>query len=88
MPLLNGYSGYFPPSYLRRLVRLADFPEGDSVPSLRREQVKYVIVHDDGYPGYHSGQRTRIVERLMQLGLVPLRDLHDGWGIATIMDLK
>lgn len=85
MPLLNGYSGFFPPSYLRRLARLEDFPEGDSVPSLRREQVKYVIVHDDGYP---MGKRARIVERLSELGLVPLRDLYDGWGTATIMELK
>ena len=39
MPLLNGYSGFYPPSYLRRLVRLARFPDEASVASLRRENV-------------------------------------------------
>jgi hypothetical protein len=85
MPLLNGYSGFYPPSYYRRLVRLARFPDEPSVASLRREGVKYVIVHDDGYP---LGERARIVERLLQLGLVPLADFNDGWGIGTLMELR
>ena len=31
MPLLNGYSGFYPPSYFRRLIRLASFPDAASV---------------------------------------------------------
>ena len=85
MPLLNGYSGFYPPSYFRRLVRLATFPDEASVASLRRENVKYIIVHDDGYP---VGERVRIVENLLQLGLTRLADFNDGWGMGTVMELR
>jgi hypothetical protein len=85
MPLLNGYSGFYPPSYLRRLVRLEKFPDEASVDSLRRENVKYVIVHEDGYP---DGERVRIVGRLLRLGLKRLADFDDGWSVGTVMELK
>jgi hypothetical protein len=84
-PLLNGYSGFFPRTYLLRLARLASFPDEESVASLRRENVKYVIVHDDGYP---AGERIRIVERLRGFGLSVVGDFKDGWGTATVLDLK
>jgi hypothetical protein len=85
MPLLNGYSGFYPPSYLHRLARLARFPDAATVAALRRENVKYVIVHDDGYP---DGERVRIVGRLLSLDLTRLGDFEDGWSIGTIMELK
>ena len=85
MPLLNGYSGFYPPSYLRRLARLASFPDEESVASLRRENVKYAIVHADGYP---EGERVRIVERLLRLSLTHVADLEDGWSVGSVMELK
>jgi hypothetical protein len=85
MPLVNGYSGFFPPSYLLRLVRMEKFPDAASVASLRRDNVKYVIVHEDGYP---DGERIRIVERLLHLGVTRLADFEDGWSVATLMELK
>ena len=85
MPLLNGYSGFYPPSYLRRLVRLARFPDEESVASLRREHVRYVIVHEDGYP---AGERIRVVERLRELDVVRIGDFRDGWGVGTLMEMK
>jgi hypothetical protein len=85
MPLVNGYSGFFPPSYVRRLERMANFPDEYSVEALRREDVRYVIVHDDGYP---EGERLRIVERLIGLGLTRLGDFDDGWGNGTVMEMK
>ena len=83
MPILNGYSGFYPPSYLRRLARMARFPDEASVASLRRENVRYVIVHDD-----QRWDRIRIVERLVFLGLARAGDFHDGWGVGTVMELK
>jgi hypothetical protein len=85
MPLANGYSGFYPPSYLARLDRVARFPDEDSVASLRREHVKYIVVHDDGYP---EGERLRIVDRLMRLDLRRLGDYEDGWGSGTVMEMK
>ena len=85
MPLLNGYSGFYPPSYLHRLARLSRFPDAASVAALKRENVRYVIVHDDGYP---EGERVRIVERLLRLGLARLADFEDGWSIGTVLELQ
>ena len=86
MPLVNGYSGFFPRSYLNRLVRLARFPDEASVASLRRENVRYVIVHDD--KTFPDWDRRRVVERLLFLDLKRLGDFNDGWGVGTVMELK
>jgi hypothetical protein len=85
MPLVNGYSGFYPPSYLERLKRLSGFPDARWVAALRSEGVRYVIVHADGYP---PGERVRIVERLLQLGLKGLGEFEDGWSMGTIMELQ
>jgi hypothetical protein len=49
-PLVNGYSGIYPPSYLSRLERLHNFPDRTSMIQLRRDGVRYLIVHGAGYP--------------------------------------
>lgn len=85
MPLVNGYSGFFPPSYLERLEKLATFPDSQSVAVLRNDGVSYVVVHADGYP---PGAREMIVERLLQLGLRHLANFDDGFSVATVMELR
>ena len=49
-PLVNGYSGVYPPSYLARLERLRGFPDERSLAQLRLDQVRYVMLHVRGYP--------------------------------------
>ena len=49
MPLANGYSGFYPPSYLARLDALRHFPDDASVARLRGDGVRYVIVHPASY---------------------------------------
>src|SRR5262249_11675681 len=44
-PLVNGYSGNYPASYLARLERLRGFPDGTSLLQLRLDGVRYVVVH-------------------------------------------
>lgn len=48
-PLVNGYSGNYPPSYLSRLGRLSGFPDETAMAALRRDGVSYVIVHESSY---------------------------------------
>lgn len=43
--LVNGYSGYYPPSYQNTLRRLRGLPGADAMALLREKQVRYVLVH-------------------------------------------
>jgi hypothetical protein len=46
-PLLNGYSGFLPPSYVAHYTELAGFPSAQSVHALRALGVTHVFVHLD-----------------------------------------
>jgi hypothetical protein len=46
-PMLNGYSGFLPASYVRHFDALSGFPDGDALAGLRTEGVTYVFVHID-----------------------------------------
>ena len=43
--LVNGYSGYYPRSFVERAARLQRFPSVDTLAELRALHVRYVIVH-------------------------------------------
>jgi hypothetical protein len=43
--LVNGYSGFSPPSYPRLLKLIANFPHRESIAELRRRRVDFVVVH-------------------------------------------
>jgi hypothetical protein len=60
-PLVNGYSGVYPPSYLARLERLRGFPDERSLAQLRSDQVRYVMLHVRGYlPDQFAALRLRL----------------------------
>jgi hypothetical protein len=61
-PLVNGYSGMYPPSYLGRLDRLSDFPGPGAIEQLRRDAVRYVIVHVFHYPSTESEPLLRSLD--------------------------
>lgn len=44
-PLINGYSGYYPPEYIRTVARMENFPDDRSIAQLRSLDVRYIIVH-------------------------------------------
>lgn len=71
-PTVNGYSGYYPQSYLERIERLASFPSERAILQLRRDTVQYVIVHSAGYkPAEFNELRTRLSGDglLMEIGM-------------------
>lgn len=73
-PIVNGYSGYFPASYLDRLERMRGFPDPTSFAQLLRDGVRYVIVHPDLYPDGRGGEViTALAARadVIQLGRFP-----------------
>jgi hypothetical protein len=49
-PIVNGYSGFVPQSYLDRLYDLRNFPDDESIHRLRKDGVRYVVVHLWEYP--------------------------------------
>jgi hypothetical protein len=52
--LVNGNSGFSPPSYLEFIERVGDFPSGRALDYLRSRQVQYIGVHgafyEEGFP--------------------------------------
>jgi hypothetical protein len=68
-PLVNGYSGMYPPSYIARIVRLQSFPGASSQAQLRADGVRYVVVHATRYP---PETLAAVLERLLKLA-----DFHE-----------
>jgi hypothetical protein len=48
MPLMNGYSGYYPQSYLSLLFYLQVFPRGGWVELLLNRGAEYIFIHERG----------------------------------------
>ena len=46
-PLLNGYSGFVPPSYVAHYEALRDFPSAASIAALQSFGVTFLFVHVD-----------------------------------------
>jgi hypothetical protein len=84
-PLVNGYSGIFPPSYLARLERLQRFPDTQSIAQLRQDNVLYVIVHGSSFEGTAF---DKLRGRIMASGaFVELGVFNDADGPATLYRL-
>ena len=64
-PIVNGYSGVFPPSYLRRRDRLEHFPSPVSLAQLRGDGVRYVVLHAGRYA---PAERAAILEGISRSG--------------------
>jgi hypothetical protein len=80
-PLVNGYSGTYPPSYLRRLAQLREFPDDRSIVQLERDNVAYVIVH---VSAYDISQSARILSGLERRAWKRLWDFSDGNGQSVL----
>jgi hypothetical protein len=62
-PLLNGYSGFFPASYVDRADSLREFPDDRSVLRLKRDGARYLLLHVGQYA---EADRRSIVDTLTQ----------------------
>ena len=84
--LVNGYSGYYPPSYLRTLERLRRFEPGRSVDVLRRTGVTYVIVHASSWNPEQSAAAAEIL--MKEPGVAVIGRFDDGRGVATVFRIQ
>jgi len=83
--LVNGYSGNYPPSYLARIERLSQFPDQRSLAQLRRDGVRYVIVHESGYT---ADRVDAIRDALGRSGMAELIVQQDGEGAARLFEVR
>lgn len=86
MPLVNGYSGYYPPSYLHTLDRLSTFPDDSSIAALWKIGVRYVIVHTAYYPGDEA--ETVLADLATQPSLTELGRFNDGVADAVVYRIR
>jgi hypothetical protein len=82
--LVNGYSGFYPASYLRRLDGLQSFPDPSSLEILRRTGVSYVIVHLSSY----ESEKQLVLDLQADPALVFLGRLKDWQGTAIVYRLE
>jgi hypothetical protein len=68
-PMVNGYSGFFPKSYLALAPELMAFPRGDTADTLRRRGVTHVTVNCGlGYP--NCGETVGLMSQSKDLRLI------------------
>jgi hypothetical protein len=60
--LVNGYSGFFPPSYLELAAFMRTFPDARSLDALRQRGARYAIVHGERLTPGEYQRLTRAIE--------------------------
>ena len=84
-PLVNGYSGVFPRSYLTLLDRLQSFPDESSIRRLRAIGVRYLIVHGSTF---RAVDWLTLHDGLAQLGVKELGRFDDAVGEAALYQVQ
>jgi hypothetical protein len=69
-PILNGYSGFIPPSYGEHARALAGFPDADAIAALRQAGVTHVFVHDQSLRDWTDNETADAVRHSAALRLV------------------
>ena len=78
--LVNGYSGFFPASYVEFLTQMASFPDARSLGAIKERGVGYVLVHGERLKKWRDNPvlLMRQLGDQKQLALVSRRPWQDG----------
>jgi len=68
--LVNGYSGFFPPSYQRVVRAVADFPDGASFDVIKSHGARYLVIHGEWLYGERYATLIPQLDRRPDLTLV------------------
>jgi hypothetical protein len=71
--LVNGYSGFFPPSYWRLVEAVANFPDQRSMTEIRRHGTNYVVVHGERLRGNRYETLIAALDNRTDLKLIARR---------------
>jgi hypothetical protein len=58
--LVNGYSGFYPPDYIRFVEGVRNFPDAEAVGHIRRGGIRYVILHSEFAPKRYAAVRSAL----------------------------
>ena len=86
LPLVNGYSGNFPPSYFSRCDRLSEFPDDRALLQLRRDGVAYLLVHEGSYSSRLRAEDVNAT--LLRAGMVDMGTFDAGDGPARLYRVR
>jgi hypothetical protein len=76
--LVNGYSGFFPPSYLKIVNAVRDFPDQQSMDVIGSHGVRYIVIHGEWLFGARYEQLVAELDQRKNLKLVSRRPwLHN-----------
>jgi hypothetical protein len=68
--LVNGYSGFFPPSYLKVVKAMENFPDAPSFDAIKAHGVRYVVIHGEWLYGARYETLIADLDRRPDLKLV------------------
>jgi hypothetical protein len=86
MPLVNGYSGYHPPSHIYRADVMKGFPGLPAIAKLKQDGVEYLIVHSSGYS---PEDRSSILHSLRVDSALPyIGEFDDGSEGAAVFRMR
>jgi len=75
--LVNGYSGFFPPSYVRLMDAMRAFPDDASIGALRARGTRYLVVHGERLYGDRYETLIPLLDKRSDLTLVSRRHWFD-----------
>jgi hypothetical protein len=73
-PIVNGYSGFLPASYVRLQPALAGFPGHDALETMHRRGITHAVVHEAAFIGMYGRTRFEDIGTIRSLREVA----HDG----------
>jgi hypothetical protein len=68
--LVNGYSGFFPPSYIAAVGAVANFPDEESINTIMAHKTRYLVVHGERLRGARYATLIPELDRQPKLALV------------------
>jgi len=68
--LVNGYSGFFPPSYLKVVRAVANFPDATSFDAIKAHGARYLVVHGEWLSGARYEELIAQLDRRSDVTLI------------------
>jgi len=85
-PIVNGYSGFQPPSYDETVRSMRTFPDDDAIARLRELGVRYILVHEFFYK---AEERTDLMLKIAQRPeLIPNGRYRGPVGSVQLFELR